>query len=140
MSSPYDATVIEAAGGIVERHTAAGCRIAVICRTRYGVEWALPNGKRKAGETWQQVALREVEEETGLRPVIIGIAGATAYLAGGAPKLVLYWHMRVDDDVPPFTPNDEVTQLAWLSPRDAVRRLSHAEEAGVVRAVYEEVR
>ncbi len=92
MASLYAATVIEAAGGVVERHTAAGCHIAVICRTRYGVEWGLPKGKRQAGETWQQVALREVEEETGLRPEIIGVAGATAYLAGGTPKLVLYWH------------------------------------------------
>src|SRR5437016_12075747 len=105
MSIELEAQVIEAAGGIVERDTPQGLLIAVIHRERYGSEWALPKGKRAAGESWQQTALREVEEELGIRPVIVGLAGATTYLANGVPKLVLYWRMQVEQDSAPFKPN-----------------------------------
>jgi 8-oxo-dGTP diphosphatase len=75
-----------------------------------------------------------VEEELGLRPTIVGVAGATAYLAEGIPKLVLYWRMRLEGDAPPFAPNEEVREVAWLTPEEATERLTHQEEAAVLRA------
>ena len=117
----------------VERATPEGVRIAVIYRERYGPEWALPKGKRQPGETWQQTAVREVEEETGLRPEIIGVAGATAYLAGGVPKLVLYWRMRAAGEREVFAPNEEVRKLLWLPLPKALERLNHAQEANLLR-------
>jgi len=135
MADKLKATVIEAAGGVVERDTPEGRCIAVIYRERYGPEWALPKGKRRRGESWQQTALREVEEETGLRTKIVGVAGATAYLAQGVPKIVLYWRMRAPGNPPPFTPSEEVKKLAWLAPRQAMERLTHAEESDVVRRI-----
>jgi 8-oxo-dGTP pyrophosphatase MutT (NUDIX family) len=134
--SDLDTAVIEGAGGIVERDAADGTRIAVVRRKRYGGEWGLPKGKRKPGESWQETALREVEEEIGLRAMIIGIAGSSLYLAASLPKLVIYWRMRVDSNVPPFTPNDEVAVLEWLLPEAAIERLTHAQEAEVVRKAF----
>lgn len=128
--------VVEASGGIVERAMPGGVRIALIHRVRYGSEWALPKGKRRRSESWQHNALREVKEETGLDAKITGIAGATAYFAKGVPKLVMYWRMRVAGDLPAFMPNDEVTKLDWLTPRDAIARLTHADEADLVRRVF----
>jgi 8-oxo-dGTP diphosphatase len=136
MSEKENTDVIEGAGGIVERHTPQGRVIAVIYRERYGGEWALPKGKRKTGETWQGTALREVEEEIGLRPVIVGMAGATTYLAEGAPKLVLYWRMRTVDEIHPFTANEEVKKIAWLTPPDAIGRLTHPEERDLVGRTF----
>jgi 8-oxo-dGTP diphosphatase len=137
MQEIIDAPVIEAAGGVVQRETPEGLFVAVIYRERYGPEWALPKGKRQPGETWQQTALREVEEETGLRPTIIGLAGATTYLAGSAPKLVLYWKMRVDDQPTQFIPNEEVRELEWLPLPRAADRLTHPEEQLVLRMMLE---
>jgi 8-oxo-dGTP diphosphatase len=134
MTSELGGPVIEAAGGVVERDTAEGVRIAVIYRERYGGEWGLPKGKREASETWQATALREVQEELGLSPTIVGVVGATAYLARGTPKLVLYWRMRVEGDVPPFAPNEEVKEVAWLTLEEAAERLTHREEANLIRA------
>jgi 8-oxo-dGTP diphosphatase len=136
MSEQLSAEVIEGAGGIVELHDSGQTRIAVVYRERYAGEWGLPKGKRQPGESWQATALREVEEEIGLNPIITGIVGATAYLAGGTPKLVLYWRMRVDGTVPPFEPNDEVKMLAWLSPEEAIKRLTHREEGDIVRRAF----
>jgi len=132
MSEQIDSTVIEGSGGVVERDTPGGPLVAIIYRERYGPEWALPKGKRQPGETWQQTALREVKEETGIDATIIDVAGATAYLAKGVPKLVLYWRMRADK-APPFQANDEVREVTWLTPANAIQRLTHAEEANLVQ-------
>jgi 8-oxo-dGTP pyrophosphatase MutT (NUDIX family) len=137
MSGKLDGEVIEAAGGIVERDTSKGQRIAVVYRERYGGEWGLPKGKRRAGESWQKTALREIKEEIGITPIIVGIAGATAYLAAGVPKVVLYWRMRIEGKAPPFTPNKEVTKVTWLAPANAIERLTHSAEAELVRKCFQ---
>jgi 8-oxo-dGTP diphosphatase len=137
MSEKLNFEVIEAAGGIIECATSEGPLVAVAYRERYGGEWGLPKGKRQAGESWQKTALREVREETGLAPDIVDVAGATAYLADGVPKIVLYWRMRVDRAAEPFVPNEEVTKLVWLTPAQAAERLTHREEADLVRRIFE---
>jgi 8-oxo-dGTP diphosphatase len=135
MADIRNTAVIEAAGGVVERETPDGKRYAVIYRERYGGEWGLPKGKRETGESWQDTALREVEEELGLTPTIVGVAGAAAYLAQGRPKLVLYWRMRFVGEPPAFQPNEEVAKAEWLPRKEAADRLTHRDEAAILRAM-----
>ncbi|MBT9253898.1 MAG: NUDIX domain-containing protein, partial [Brockia lithotrophica] len=61
------------AGGIVYRRGARGPEILVI-EDRFG-RIAYPKGHLEAGETPEQAALREVEEETGIRGTIEGYLG-----------------------------------------------------------------
>ena len=53
---------VEAAGGVVVRDG----QVLLVHRPRYD-DWTLPKGKLDAGESFEDAALREVEEETGLR-------------------------------------------------------------------------
>jgi 8-oxo-dGTP pyrophosphatase MutT (NUDIX family) len=59
----HKSSVIQAGGGLVWRESRAGREIAIIHRPRYD-DWTFPKGKLHKGETWEQAALREVEEET----------------------------------------------------------------------------
>ncbi|MBI3304372.1 MAG: NUDIX hydrolase, partial [Deltaproteobacteria bacterium] len=127
--------VILAAGGVVEKHTDQGLTIAVIYRRRYGGEWNLPKGKLMEHESPWQAATREVEEETGCRVHITGFAGSTNYYHNGIPKVVLYWRMEAEGECA-FQPSEEVEKLEWLLPREALERLSHAEEKNLVSHVY----
>src|SRR3954468_13157107 len=120
---------IEAAGGVVMRDGL----IAVVHRPRYD-DWSLPKGKLDPGETFEQAALREVEEETGLRARLGQPLAPGHYDARGRPKVVRYWLMSVDSD-PGFEPNDEVDSLRWLSPADAVELLTYDRDKGVVAGV-----
>lgn len=85
-------------------------------------DWSLPKGKLDPGESWQQTALREVTEETGWTATLGRFAGAKLCMARPRPKLVLYWHMRAVGEEGGIT--REVDEVAWLSRRDAVERLS----------------
>ena len=118
----------EAAGGVVVRDG----RVAVVHRPRYD-DWSLPKGKLDAGETFEQAALREVEEETGLRCELVRELPSVEYEARGRPKLVRYWLMSVASD-PGFVPNDEVDELRWLSPEDAASLLTYDRDKEVLAA------
>jgi len=88
------------AGGLVIRYAdglpqlVAGRRR----RDRDGVTWTLPKGTPHPGETTEETALREVNEETGLEVEIIGPAGSIAYTfvqsATRIHKTVHYFVMR----------------------------------------------
>jgi 8-oxo-dGTP diphosphatase len=119
---------VRAAGGVVMRDG----RVLVVHRPRYD-DWSLPKGKLDPGETFEEAALREVEEETGVRARLGRELPSVEYAVRDRPKLVRYWLMSVDSD-PGFEPNDEVDELRWLSPREAVALLTYDRDKGVVVA------
>ena len=104
---------IRAAGGIVWRTGADGVvEVALVHRPKYD-DWTLPKGKLHPGETEEKTAVREVEEETGLRCVLERPIGRIHYVdRRGRPKTVRYWLMR--PIAGSFVPSDEVDELRWL--------------------------
>jgi 8-oxo-dGTP diphosphatase len=120
---------VEAAGGVVFDDEG---RVAIVHRPRYD-DWSLPKGKLDPGETFEEAALREVEEETGLRCALGDELEPVRYRDNkGRPKIVRYWLMHVADD-PGFTPNDEVDELSWVTPGEAAELLTYPHDAELVR-------
>jgi 8-oxo-dGTP diphosphatase len=109
--------VVRAAGGIVEHDG----RVLVVHRPKYD-DWSFPKGKLEDGETWEEAALREVEEETGLRCLLGEEAGRTHYDVAAGPKEVRYYRMTCDRE--PQAQN-EVDDVRWVTPADARELLSH---------------
>jgi 8-oxo-dGTP pyrophosphatase MutT (NUDIX family) len=52
--------------------------VALVGKSEIGI-WALPKGTPEAGETLEQVAVREVQEETGLEVRLISYIGSISY-------------------------------------------------------------
>jgi 8-oxo-dGTP diphosphatase len=112
-----------AAGGVVWRRGAGGLEIVLVHRPRYD-DWSLPKGKLDPGETFEQAALREVEEETGLRCRLGRLVGETTYRDNkDRLKLVRFWAMRAGDGE--FDPDDEVDELRWVPLAEAGPLLSY---------------
>ena len=125
------ARTIEAAGGVVERDGL----IAVVHRPRYD-DWSLPKGKLDKNESSERAALREVLEETGLRCQLAEELEPVRYEDNrGRPKVVRYWRMEVLEG--DFVDNDEVDELRWLKPAEAVELLSYSHDRDLIAALSE---
>lgn len=122
---------IAAAGGLLWQRTSKGLKLALVHRSRYD-DWTLPKGKLNPGETWLEAALREVKEETGRDVRVLGFAGAIAYETDKGPKIVRFWNMTVDGEGQSSVDTSEVAEVVWLSPPEAMERLSYPLEEAMV--------
>ena len=122
---------VEAAGGVVLDDEG---RVVLVHRPRYD-DWSLPKGKLEPGESFEEAALREVEEETGMRCRLLDELDPVEYRENkGREKLVRYWLMAVERD-PGFAPNDEVDELRWVPPAEAAALLTYPHDAELVRGL-----
>jgi 8-oxo-dGTP diphosphatase len=122
-------TEVRAAGGVVISEG----RVALIHRPKYD-DWSLPKGKLDAGESWEEAALREVREETGVPCRLLDELPGSSYADNrGRPKTVRYWRMEPDGE-PGEIDVSEVDELRWVAPAEALALLSYARDRDVVAA------
>src|SRR5262245_65194209 len=89
--------VIRAAGGVISRRTDRGEIEVLLIHRREQRDWSFPKGKLERGESDEECALREVEEETGLRCEIVAELPPVSYHdRRGRAKIVRYWAMSAD--------------------------------------------
>ena len=125
------------AGGLVVDLAGEVPRGALIARTdRHGrLLWSLPKGHIEAGETAEQAAVREVEEETGIAGEILAELGTIDFwfVADGRRihKTVRHYLLRAvggelsDADI-------EVSEVAWVPLPDIRAQLAYPDERGLV--------
>ena len=131
-----EAAEVKAAGGVVWRDGERP-EVVVVHRPRYD-DWSLPKGKLDPGEGWEEAALREVEEEVGLRCRLGTELPPVAYRDNkGRAKVVRYWVMHTEDDSSSFSPNDEVDEMRWVAADEAPAMLTYPRDAELVRAAAE---
>jgi 8-oxo-dGTP diphosphatase len=122
---------VQAAGGVLVRDG----RVALVHRPEYD-DWTLPKGKLDPGETFEEAALREVSEETGIRAELGPELPSTRYRdSKDRPKIVRYWEMRPVSGE--FSPNEEVDELRWLEPAEAAELLTYERDGEVLGALDE---
>ncbi|WP_046468843.1 NUDIX hydrolase [Allosalinactinospora lopnorensis] len=122
---------IRAAGAVLWRDTGAEeNEVALIHRPDRG-DWTLPKGKVKNGEHLLTAAVREVTEETGLRPVLGRRIPPQRYLRSGWPKQVEWW-AATPLGASSFAPNDEVDVMEWVPLSEARTRLNYQHDVQVL--------
>lgn len=105
----------------------------------------LPKGTTEAGETIEQVALREVEEETGVRNVqTVADLGEERYTFFWRPdatmydKSVRYFLLEwLGGEVPVPQTEEGFTAVEWVGVDEAVRRIRYKETREVLRRAKE---
>ena len=126
--------VVRAAGGVVRRRSKNGrTDYALVHRPRYD-DWSLPKGKLDPGETDEEAAQREVEEETGVRANLLTELSSTRYPdRKGRQKQVRYWLMEpANGKAPKFRPTSEVDEVRWCSVDEAGKLLDHEHDRKLI--------
>lgn len=125
---------VRAAGGLVHRRRADGIEeVLLVHRPAYD-DWSFPKGKLEAGELEEDAAVREVEEETGLRCRLDRELRTTSYRdARGHPKTVRYWLMTPIGGK--LTAANEVDDARFVPLADARELLSYARDVELLDAL-----
>ena len=131
--------LVQAAGGIVKR------KKKILFIERFGL-WDLPKGKMETGEVPELTAVREVEEEVGIKgPQIESLIGITyhTYDHKGVPTLKKNWWYALSYNGPKdLVPQSEegITRAEWLPEKDwhLVRNNTYASINEVLK-MYEEL-
>lgn len=111
-----------AAGGVLWRPGPTDAEFLLVHRPKYD-DWSLPKGKLEPGERPVRAAVREVQEETGLSPVLGRRLGIQEYALGEDRKTVDYWAMTPGPGA--FSASAEVDSVEWLPLSAALARLSY---------------
>lgn len=142
-------------GAVVLRHMKSQWWVAVIEPGREGEPEdrknviALPKGNIDSGEKPQETAIREVQEETGLRVRAVTKLGDIKYVyvrrwSDGAKvfKIVSFFLMRyVSGQIGDIKPNmkHEVRSAYWLPLEEAATTLSYAGEKQMAQKALEHI-
>ena len=109
---------VRAAGGVVHRNGA----VLLVHRPQYD-DWTFPKGKLDPGESWEDAARREVEEETSLDCEPGEEVGRSFYDdSHGRSKEVRYFRMEPSGE--PEARN-EIDEVRWVALEEAGAVLSY---------------
>lgn len=120
---------IRSAGAVVLRGQGIKRSVALVHRPAYN-DWSLPKGKLEKREPAYAAAVREVEEETGVRIRLGAPLSDISYRVIKGPKIVHFWVGYATSETA-RRPDHEVDEVEWVPIVQARERLTYADE-GVV--------
>jgi 8-oxo-dGTP pyrophosphatase MutT (NUDIX family) len=130
MAVDPDSAEVKASGGVVYRYGEGGLEFLLVHRPRYD-DWSLPKGKLDDGESWEAAAVREVEEETGIRGRVLAALGTIDYWFVAEDRRIhkTVHHYLLEASGGELSDEDiEVDEVAWVPLTELRDRLAYAGE------------
>jgi len=130
-----DVGTVPAAGAVLWRREGDQLQVALVHRPKYD-DWSWAKGKLDPGETWVEAAAREVLEETGFRPRLgVPLPRSVYSMQRGQLKEIRYWAAEVMSGSGDL--ENEIDEVAWLTPAQAQVRFSYVRDAQQLQAVVD---
>lgn len=106
-----------------------GERLLVVHEAKHGQQWWLPAGAVEPGETFEEAALRETFEETGLRVRLDGIVRfERSVIDGGARERVIFTAVPLDATPPKSVADEHSLEARWCTLSELERLPLRGEE------------
>jgi ADP-ribose pyrophosphatase YjhB (NUDIX family) len=130
------------AGGLVVDRAAQRPQAALIARhdRRGRLVWSLPKGHVEEGESVEEAAVREVEEETGIRGRLLAPLGAIDFWFVADDRRVhkTVHHFLLEAEDGALSDADiEVVEVAWVPLEDVAARLGYSDERRLAERAVE---
>jgi len=130
------------AGGLVLDRSSTPWKAALIARVdrRGRLIWSLPKGHVEAGETNEQAAIREVEEETGIQSSVLMLLGTIDFWFMAEEKRIhkTVHHFILDAQGGELSDEDrEVDEVAWIPIGEVEGKLAYPDERKLMARVPE---
>jgi 8-oxo-dGTP pyrophosphatase MutT (NUDIX family) len=129
-------TLIRQSGAIVVRLDGKEPRVLLVTSKRNPQNWIFPKGHIEKGETAEAAALREVEEEAGVRGKLIGPAGVLEYRFLGVNARVEYFVAELTRET---GAPEEGRARGWYSLDEAMERLSYKNTRKLLRKAWKQL-
>jgi mutator protein MutT len=118
------------AGGVVVRRTGDGPRVLLVTARRQPGQWVFPKGHIEPGETPEQAAVREVEEEAGVTAAVADPIGTLEFRNARGVVRAQFYLMTFIGEGPPregrrrgwFTADESRQALGYEDARMLVQR------------------
>lgn len=128
------------AGGVVFKVEKNSIFVLLIS-TRGGHVWALPKGLIEKGESPEKAAIREIEEETGIKGRIVDELGEVSYWFRLKDekyfKTVKYYLVQYSEGS--INPDFEVDSAEWFEIDEALKRLTYKSDREILEKAMEKL-
>ncbi|MEN3332436.1 MAG: 8-oxo-(d)GTP phosphatase [Blastocatellia bacterium] len=135
--------IVAAGGLVIDSSEQSAPHVLLVHRPKYD-DWSFPKGKLDPGEGIEAAALREVEEETGLKCRILRPLPSVRYqyrsrASDVRPKVVHYFLMEaIGGHV--HVNMYEIDEARWCDVSDARRRLRYEHDKQLLASLFDELR
>ncbi len=145
-SEPYSNVKVASAGGLVFRQSGGLIETLLCARARPGYQgedapltWRLPKGTPEHGETVEETAQREVQEETGVRVNVLAPITSIRYFFVGHDDGVrydktVYFYLMEPLDGSTSDHDAEFDVVEWRRYEEALELLEYDNERSVLEA------
>jgi 8-oxo-dGTP pyrophosphatase MutT (NUDIX family) len=110
-------------------------RILLVRAKKDPSKWIFPKGHLKSGESHGAAALREANEEAGVRGTVVGLIGAQTFRSGDEMVRVEYYLIHLAGEIP----SPEGRDKQWLSPPDAIEQVAFPDARDLLRMALPEI-
>jgi len=91
-------------------------------------EWIFPKGHIEKGETAEAAAVRELEEEAGVRGEPLGLIGSLEFKSGDEMVDCAFYLIKFVSEAP----RQEDREIRWCEYEEALNLLSHRDAAALL--------
>lgn len=107
----------------------------ILCGRKTPKLWGLPKGTPNPGESLEATAIREVEEETGLKVEIKALLGSITYWFvsdGVRYHKTVYFYLMTSSGGSVDRHDPEFDVVQWFPAEEAMSTLTHKNEVNIV--------
>jgi 8-oxo-dGTP pyrophosphatase MutT (NUDIX family) len=132
-------------GGVIYRRSSNGIKYLIVQHASRSRHWSFPKGNVEVGETEEEAALREMEEESGLSREKLRVLKkldkeALYFLQRGRrspvqPKRVKFFLTENTGGLVRVC--SELLDHKWLNFREAILRLTHKQDRAILREAHD---